>query len=131
VAYALAANLVYQNRVDEALSLMRQEVAADSQAAESHFYLGFVMSRQGEDQSAAALVETEQAFNMDLQPKDYPPNSAAVYKKFARYFYAARDQARFVTAMKRLSVINPGDKAKNDTTIQAVENGSWPDIEIK
>jgi hypothetical protein len=33
--------------------------------------------------------------------------------------------------MKRLSLINPQDKATNAAIIKSVEGGSWPEMEIK
>jgi tetratricopeptide (TPR) repeat protein len=131
VVYALAADLVYQGRANEAVDLMRKELAADDRPAETHYYLGFVISKQGENKYAEALTEMEKGLTYFMYKEFYPANSGAVYKRLARYFYGVQDQPNFITVMKRLSLINPQDKATNAAIIKSVEGGSWPEMEIK
>jgi O-antigen ligase len=131
IAYSLTANLVSQNRADDAVNLMRKELAADDQAAGSHYYLGYAMSKQGGAKYAAALKETETGLTYFLYKQYYPESSADTYKDFARYFYGVQDKTNFVTVMKRLSVITPADKDKNAKLIELANNGSWSDITIE
>jgi O-antigen ligase len=131
VAYALSTNLVNQGRVSDALALMLAEVAADAKTPESHFYLGSVMSNQGENQYSPAMSETERAFSLDMPSKNYPATSADVYRKFARYFYSVRDKVNFITAMSRLDQLAPADRSAGEAAIKAAEDGTWPELEIK
>jgi O-antigen ligase len=131
VVYTLIANLTYQNKTSEALALAQKEVMADGQTPESHYYLGYVISKQGEQEYGRALVEMERAFRLDLRRADYPPSIATVYKRLARYFYRAQDRNNFLTAMDRLDLIIPGSSSANSIIIKSVQEGSWPDMDIK
>jgi O-antigen ligase len=132
IAYALAANLDYQHRSNEAVSVMQEELKADPQAAASHYYLGYTISEQGEGHYAAAMKETEIGLTYFLYNQYYPANSGATYKKFATYFFNTKDKDNFITALARLSKISPETKLYSSQIIASVSAGAWPDdIELK
>jgi len=128
-AYALAANLVYQHRPAEAVTVMRREFAADQLSPETRYYLGYAEMQASEDNYDDAFTKTERAYTIEFF--NDPPNGPATYRQFAQHYYASHDAGRLTAALKRLAKISPKDKLAASGMLQTLAAGGWPESGIE
>ncbi len=116
--YAYAINLTNQGRTDEAVTLLRATLAADTRVPLSHYFLGVILFKQGFQNSTEALHELEYALDHDADPS--PTLSKKIYQKLLYHFYNTKEVDQFLIVIRRLPQYDPAQASIYATIIEYV-----------
>ncbi len=111
IYYAYAINLANQGKSKEAILIAKKALDEDSNVAESHYYYGIMLYKEGGGTNLReALKEMEFAFNSGYKTKD--DLSKKIYEKFLVYFYNQNDIDNIKIVLNRLVIF---DKVQSPT----------------
>jgi hypothetical protein len=132
VLLPLAQNLVYQNRVPEALVLLKQCYDEDPKVTISDYEYGYVLALAGQQnysQAVSLMNVGLQAYAGNLSQIGDTNQLTKMYEAFGSYFYSQKDAADFAVAMKGLDILQPGDSSDFDKAANNAQSGNWSGIQ--
>ncbi|OGM95894.1 hypothetical protein A2532_02505 [Candidatus Wolfebacteria bacterium RIFOXYD2_FULL_48_11] len=127
VMYAIAFNLSFQGRTDEAIAVLRTVLTVDDVSPETHYFLGAILSEKGGDYREA-LKEMEIAMSSPTYINFRDEQTVNIYQLFLKRTYAARDKDNFLIVAKRLEIVDPEQAEMARQMEDMVRKGQWPAI---
>ena len=127
VMYAIAFNLSFQGRTDEAIAVLRTVLTVDDVSPETHYFLGAILSEKGGDYREA-LKEMEIAMSSPAYINFRDEQTVNIYQLFLKRTYAARDRDNFLIVVKRLEIVDPEQAEMARQMGDMVRKGQWPAI---
>lgn len=133
INYALAVNLAYQGRFDEAFSILDKIISLDRNIADSYYYYGLILWSKGKPNYISSLNYFEKTFDLDSSfYNKYRAKIEGVYTTFIRYFYEQKDKENFNKVANRLKSENYVDSAILDQILNYLnKTGIWPKVNFE
>jgi len=128
VMYAIAFNLSFQGRVDEAIAVLRTVLTVDDVSPETHYFLGAILTEKGGGDYREALKEMEIAMSSPTYINFKDEQTVNIYQLFLKRTYAARDSENFLIVAKRLEIVDPPQAEMARQMGDMVRKGQWPAI---
>jgi len=128
----LALNLAYQKKYQESISLIKQNIELDLEAAEPYYYYGLILSIVGPSNFTESLYNLEKSFNLkkDLFFVNEEVNNG-LYLTFIQHFYYLKDKPNFILVSNRLKQNNHPATDIINQILSHVERGVWPEVDFK
>ena len=127
VMYAIAFNLSFQGRTDEAIAVLRTVLTVDDVSPETHYFLGAILTEKGGDYREA-LKEMEIAMSSPAYINFRDEQTVNIYQLFLKRTYVARDRENFLIVAKRLEIVDPEQAEMARQMGDMVRKGQWPAI---